>query len=306
MTYGRLVCEIKEHKSETHQTQLTVNGNLLDFPGMLSTPTATVTTVKSPFNSVISTPGAKCLIADVKHFYLNNDLPDPEYMKLHLHIIPQEIIDKYALHDLVDKDGWVYLKIVKIMYCLKQAGIIANMELTKHLDKFGYYLVQHTPGLWRHKTRATIFTLVVNNFAIKYATHQDANHILQALRAKYTISTDWEASLYIGITLKWDYTAGYVDLSMPKYVAKALHKFKKYLQKFHPNNKPDPRHQQLCNQIRDTSRRQPYPTSPSRQLHHFHGLGSITVHRHHAKMGIHRQVCRPIHAKICRQSTTQV
>ena len=88
-------------------------------------------------------------------------------MKLHLHIIPQEIIDEYSLQDLVDKDGWVYLKILKGMYSLKQAGIIANMELTKHLEKFGYYPVQHTPGLWRHKTRATIFTLVVDDFTIK-------------------------------------------------------------------------------------------------------------------------------------------
>ena len=193
MTYGRLVCDIEEHKSETHRTRLTVGGNLLDFPRMLSTPTATVTTAKCLFNSVISTPGAKCLVADIKHFYLNNDLPDPEYMKLQLHIIPQEIIGEYALQDLVDKDGWVYLNILKGMYGLKQAGIISNMELTKHLDKFGYYPVQHTPGLWRHKTRATIFTLVVDDFATKYATRQDANHILKSLRAKYTISTDWEA-----------------------------------------------------------------------------------------------------------------
>ena len=191
MTYGRLVYDIKEHKTETHRTRLTVGGNLLGFPGLLSTPTATVTTAKFLFNSVISTPGAKCLVADVKNFYMNNDLPEPEYMKFHLHIIPQEIIDEYALHDLVDEDGWVYLNIVKVMYGLKQAGIIANMELTKHLDKFGYYPVQHTPGLWRHKTRATIFTLVVDNFAIKYVTKQDAEHLLQALRAKYTISTDW-------------------------------------------------------------------------------------------------------------------
>ena len=126
MTYGRLVCEIKEHKSETHRTQLTVGGNLLNFPGLLSTPTATVTTAKCLFNSVISTPGAKCLVADVKNFYLNNDLPNPEYMKLHLHIIPQEIIDEYALHDLLDKYGWVYLKIVKGIYGLKQAGIITT------------------------------------------------------------------------------------------------------------------------------------------------------------------------------------
>ena len=86
-------------------------------------------------------------------------------MKLHLHIIPQEIIDKYALHDLVDKDRWVYLNIITGMYGLKQAWIISNKELTKYLDKFGYYPVQQTPGLWRHKTRATIFTLAVDDTA---------------------------------------------------------------------------------------------------------------------------------------------
>ena len=139
----------------------------------------------------------------------------------------------------MEKDGWVYLNIFKGMYGLKQAGTISNMELTKHLDNFGYYPVQQNPGLWRHKTRATIFTLVVDDFVIKYATHQDADHLLQALCAKYTISTDWEATLYIGITLKWYYTDGHVDLSMPKYVTKALHKFKNSLQKFLPNNKPE-------------------------------------------------------------------
>ena len=107
MTYGRLICDIKEHKTETHQTRLTVGGNLLDLLGLLSTPTATVTTAKCLFNSVISTPGAKCLIANVKNFYLSNDLPEPEYMKLHIHIIPQEIIDEYALHKLLDENGWV-------------------------------------------------------------------------------------------------------------------------------------------------------------------------------------------------------
>ena len=98
-------------------------------------------------------------------------------MKLHIHIIPQEIIDKYALHNLVDEDGWVYLKIVKGMYRFKQAEIIANMELTRHLDKFGYHPVQHTPGLWKHNTRATIFTLFVDDFAIKYVRRLVLIHI---------------------------------------------------------------------------------------------------------------------------------
>ena len=73
VTYGRIVCDIKENNTETHRTRLTVGRNLLDFAGLLSTPTATVTTTKCLFKSVIFTPGEKCLIADVKNFYLNND-----------------------------------------------------------------------------------------------------------------------------------------------------------------------------------------------------------------------------------------
>ena len=130
-------------------------------------------------------------------------------MKLNIHIIPQEIIDEYALHKIVDEDGWVYLDIVKGVYGLKQAGIIANMELTKYLENFGYHPVQNSPGLWKHNTRATIFTLVVDDFAIKYASKQDSSHLILALCAKYTIYTDWYASLYIGITLNWNYTAGF-------------------------------------------------------------------------------------------------
>ena len=99
--------------------QKLTGGKLLDFTELLSTPTVTVTTDKCLFNSFISTPGSKCLIANVKNFYLNNDLPEPKHMRLQINIIPQEIIDKYALHKILDDNGWVYLEIVKGMYGLK-------------------------------------------------------------------------------------------------------------------------------------------------------------------------------------------
>ena len=86
-------------------------------------------------------------------------------MKLHLHIIHQEIIDEYALHNLVDEDRWFYLNTVKGIYRLKQAGIIANMELTKHLDKFGYHPVQRVEItlLKRHFAVVTVAVGVLNN-----------------------------------------------------------------------------------------------------------------------------------------------
>ena len=142
---------MKPEKEEKERTILTVGGNLIDFTGNLSAPTASVTTAKCVFNSGVSTPGARCLLADINLLYLNNILPDPEFMRIHIRIIPQEIIDTYDLKALVDNQGWIYMRIERGIYGLKQAGIIANQELVKHMDTFGYHPVNHTPGQWVHK-----------------------------------------------------------------------------------------------------------------------------------------------------------
>ena len=49
----------------------------------------------------------------------------PEYMRMPIKLIPDEIIQEYNLLSLVT-DGWVYIKIVKGMYGLPQAGKLAN------------------------------------------------------------------------------------------------------------------------------------------------------------------------------------
>ena len=108
-----------------------MGGKLLDFTGNLSAPTASVTTEKCFFSSVVSTQGERYLLADIKHFYLNNILPDPEFVRIPLKIIPQEIIDAYNLTALVDNQGWIYMRIEKGMYGLTQARIVNNQELVK-------------------------------------------------------------------------------------------------------------------------------------------------------------------------------
>ena len=214
--YLKIVCDIRPNKAETHRTCITLGGNLLDYAGTLTTPTATITTAKCIFNSVVSTPEAKCVLADINVFYLNNDLPDPEYMKFHIATIPQEIIDEYNLLNIVENHDFVYVKIVKGMYGLKQAGIIEQKSLIQNLAPFGYHPAHHTPGLWQNYTRDTIFTLVVDDFSTKYTSLDNAQHLLHVLKEKYTISKDWEAKLYIVITLKWDYSKQTVELSMPE------------------------------------------------------------------------------------------
>ena len=50
---------------------------------------------------------------------------------------------------------------------------------------------------------------------------------MSILEAKYpAVATDWTGGIYCGITLKWNYAEGYVDISMPGYIKRLLAKFK--------------------------------------------------------------------------------
>ena len=68
-------------------------------------------------------------------------------------------------------------------------------------------------------------SLVIYDFGVKYVGKNNSDHLIAALRELYTVSTDWKGTLFCGLTLNWNYTAGWVDVSMPGYVATALHKF---------------------------------------------------------------------------------
>ena len=229
VTYGKIVCVLKPEKEDKERTRLTVEGNLLGFTGNISAPTASVATKKCVLNSVVSTPGARCLLDNIKSFYLNNILPDPEFMRIQLKITPQEIIDAYNLITLVDNQGCIYMCIEKGVYGIKQAVIIASQGLVKHMDPFGYHPVQHTPGLWVHDKINIIFSLMVDEFCVRYSSMEDCNQFLNALRAKYLITVDKEARFYIGINIDWDYVHRTVILSMPNYVHKYLHIFQHIL-----------------------------------------------------------------------------
>jgi Reverse transcriptase (RNA-dependent DNA polymerase). len=225
VTYARIVPAIRPQKDETHRTRMTVGGNLLQYDQDTGSPAADLVTAKLFFNSVISTPRARFMNMDVKDFYLNNIMPRYEYMKIHISLLPKDVINHYHLQHIQDEHGYVYMEIRKGMYGLKQAGRIAYDALVKHLAKYGYVPSNTTQGLWTHVTRPIQFILVVDDFGVKYTNEADVHHLIAALKDKYNISIDWEGSLYCGLHLKWDYTAGYVDVSMPQYIATALKKF---------------------------------------------------------------------------------
>ena len=68
------------------------------------------------------------------------------------------------------------MRIEKGVYGLNHDGIVANQDLVKHMAPFGYHFVQHTPGLWVHDTRKTVFVLVVDDLCVQYCSTEDADH----------------------------------------------------------------------------------------------------------------------------------
>jgi hypothetical protein len=236
ITYGKIVCDYKPHKKEKERVRLTVGGDRLDYSGDVATSTADITTFKILINSTLSTADAAMMMMDIKNYYLGTPLPRFEYMKMLLSRFPEEIVDKYNL-DALAVDGWVYIEIRKGMYVLRQAGLLANQLLQTRLAPFGYYPARHTPGLWLHKTRPIAFSLVVDDFAVKYVGKQHADHLRNALLKTYELTTDWAAKVYSGMTLKWDYKKRTCDISMPGYVPNVLSKFQHDAPK-HPQHTP--------------------------------------------------------------------
>eukprot|EP00956_Cyclotella_meneghiniana_P031758 scaffold84459_cov26-Cyclotella_meneghiniana.AAC.1 len=78
------------------------------------------------------------------------------------------------------------------MYGLPQAGALANKLLRERLAPAGYYEVAHTPGLWRHVTRPISFTLVVDDFGVKYVGKEHAQHLIDTLKQHYKLAEDWD------------------------------------------------------------------------------------------------------------------
>jgi len=224
VTYGRIVVSYRPQKAEPNRTRLTVGGDRVNYPFETSTPTADLPTIKMLWNSVLSTPNAKFLTMDVANFYLGTPMARPEFMRLPINLIPQEIIDKYDLNSIVE-DGWVFVRIVKGMYGLPQAGFLANELLSKRLEKAGYYQCQFTSGLWRHVWRPITFALVVDDFGIKVTGDTHTNHLLKTLRKDYEVTVDWKGELYVGIKLEWDYEKRTLDTHIPGFVPSALHKY---------------------------------------------------------------------------------
>ncbi len=201
ITYARVVVDHCPQKADPNRIRITAGGNLINYPGKLTIQTTDITTAKLLWNSVLSTPRAKYMTLDIKNIYLSAPLNQFEYMHIPFAFPPPWIDKQYALEDKV-LNGHIYLEMRCAVWGLPQAGILANEILKKRLAPHGYFECKQTSGLWKHTTHPISFTLVVDNFGMKYTHQQDINHLIMCIKEKYELTEDWDGNLYCSIRLK--------------------------------------------------------------------------------------------------------
>ena len=216
VTYANMVCDYRPHKDETHRVRLTVGGDVLPYDDDSASPAASLLETKILINSTISDAsiGAKFMTLDIKDFSLQTVMDHPEYMRIYSKYFLQDMRDKYNIDSIIAPDGYVYCKIKRGMYGLKQATRLAYDKLLQNLKKHGYLPDKYSPNIWVHEHCATKFCLCVDDFGVKYTSQEDADHIIWALRESYEIKIDWSDKPFFGLDLKWNYNKGYVDMSM--------------------------------------------------------------------------------------------
>ncbi len=126
-----MVCDERPLKKEKYQVRLTIGGDKLVFSGGTGSPAADLLETKLMANSIISDAhkGGRCLNLDIKDFFLQSYIPQPEYMHIHSRYFSAKFRKLYDIDKKIAPDSYVYCVILRGMYDLKQAVIywhIAN------------------------------------------------------------------------------------------------------------------------------------------------------------------------------------
>ena len=87
--------------------------------------------------------------------------------------------------------GYVYMHVIRGIYGLPQSWRLANKLLKERSGEHNCYNVDHTPGLFTHKQKTNWFTLVIDDFGIKYIGLEHASHLLSIPNQHYDMETDW-------------------------------------------------------------------------------------------------------------------
>ena len=95
--HTRVVCEYRPDKDDPNRKRITISGGHILVTFGVSTPTGSLELVNLMINSVLSRPNARFAAFDIKNFYLDTPMENPEYVRVKLEDITQEFIEEYHL-----------------------------------------------------------------------------------------------------------------------------------------------------------------------------------------------------------------
>ena len=202
---------------------ITAWGHLSECDSETATNSTSIWTIKMLLNSVSSTQGAKFSTLDIKSVHPKSLLWDSQCTRFNLSQTPKDFQSQHNLHALVDNPGCVCAQINWSLHRLEENGSIANEDIVvDHSLQFGRHEIKHTAGLFTHVTRPIQFSLVVDDFGVKWVNHADLNHLLESPRTKHTMTCDSEWKQFAEMHLQWNCDTGKVVCSMDWHVKDAL------------------------------------------------------------------------------------
>ena len=142
---------------------------------------------------------------DIKDFYLMTPLPRSEYIRIPQKFLSAQILAKHSLHPFLFNKS-VLFEVTKSMYGLPHAGKIAQDSLVARLAPATThgYLQTGTTCLFCHVTNGVAFTLVVDDFGVKFKDSVGADDLIRCLQLYYTLTIKKDATKYLGLTIAVD------------------------------------------------------------------------------------------------------
>jgi hypothetical protein len=203
-----------------------LDGSRIIPDGPTSCNTAETEVIKTFLNSVVSSD-ADFFTADVCDFYLGTPLPADQqvYVPVPAQLFSPESLDRRNLRQYIDK-GQILLLVTRSIYGLRQAGRLSKERLDGFLAAGGYLEDELVPCVYRHASNGVVFCLVVDDFAVRHHGPAGKEHLLKTLGdAGYLLKIDHEGKKFVGLTIAYNRSARYIDISMPDYVPKMLKRF---------------------------------------------------------------------------------
>jgi hypothetical protein len=200
----------------------TAGGDRINYDGHTKANTADLSTVKILLQSVVS-DNAQFMTLDIKDFYLMTPLPRLEYIRVPLRFLSPLILDKHNLHTYIHNNSNL-MEVNKSMYGFPHAGRIVQDVLIERLAKHGYHQTG-TTCIFRHVTNGVAFTLVVDDFGVKFKETAAADDLVRCLQLYHTLTIKKNATKFLGLTIAVDPIAREVRLSAPGVIPKALQQF---------------------------------------------------------------------------------